>query len=47
MKNLMLKILKFMVKILKFIIILPMMCMQPQYKYDIDKMKDDIEEMTK
>ena len=41
------KLLKYLIKILKFIIILPIMCQQPQYKYDIDKMKQDMDEFTK
>ena len=45
--NIIKQILKIILKIIKFIIILPMLCMNPEYKYDIDKMNDEINKILK
>ena len=41
------KIFKFIIKILKILILFPIMCNLPEYKYDIDKMEKEIDEINK
>ena len=41
------KILKLIIKLLKFIVLFPILCMQPDVKYDIDKMEKGIDDLLK
>ena len=46
-QNMIKKIFKVIIKLLKVIVLLPILCMLPDVKYDIDKMEKEIDDLTK